>query len=258
MRNILFILLIISLASKGQFSIDHQAKVDSLNQAIKTAKHDSTLVSSWIAWDNIIYLTDPELDFILNQKIDSLCELNLDNNLSKKEKTFFLKSKSVALNNIGIIYKDHGDFTKAIEYYFKSLKIKEGLGDKKGIAISLNTIGFIYANQEEFAKAIEYKANKQPIGLYDGMKKFHQEVIELKPGDSIYFFTDGFADQFGGEKWKKFKYKPFKRFLIELQTKSMTVQEQLISTTFENWKGQLEQIDDVCIIGVKFEQQEQQ
>ena len=163
MRNILFILLIISLASKGQFSIDHQAKVDSLNQAIKTAKHDSTLVASWIAWDNIIYLTDPELDFILNQKIDSLCELNLDNNLSKQEKTFFLKSKSVALNNIGIIYKHQGDFAKAIEYYSESQKIREEIEDKPGIAATLNNIGLIYRDQGDFAKAIEYYSKSLKI-----------------------------------------------------------------------------------------------
>jgi len=97
---------------------------------------------------------------------------------------------------------------------------------------------------------IEHKSNKQPIGLYAGMKGFTQEVIDLHPGDNLYFFTDGFADQFGGKKGKKFKYKPFKRFLIDLHTKSMAEQTQLISDAFENWKGEMEQVDDVCIIGV--------
>lgn len=98
---------------------------------------------------------------------------------------------------------------------------------------------------------IEYKANKQPIGLYTQMKPFTQEEIELYQGDSLYIFTDGFADQFGGEKGKKFKYKPFKNFLIDIQSKSMADQAKHISSTFENWRGNLEQIDDVCVIGVR-------
>jgi serine phosphatase RsbU (regulator of sigma subunit) len=104
--------------------------------------------------------------------------------------------------------------------------------------------------QDEFS-LIEYKGNKQPIGIYSRMKAFTQEEIELHPGDTLYFFTDGFADQFGGKKGKKFMYKPFKLFLIELQAKPMADQKQLISTMFENWKADLEQIDDVCVIGVK-------
>ena len=83
------------------------------------------------------------------------------------------------------------------------------------------------------------------------MKEFTQQEIELHPGDSLYFFTDGFADQFGGEKGKKFKYKPFKRFLIDLHSKQMVDQEQLIADSFENWRGDLEQIDDMCVIGVR-------
>ncbi|PCI94688.1 MAG: hypothetical protein COB15_13610 [Flavobacteriales bacterium] len=100
---------------------------------------------------------------------------------------------------------------------------------------------------------IEHKSNKQPIGLYAGMKDFTQEEIDLHPGDTLYFFTDGFADQFGGEKGKKFKYKPFKRFLIDLQTKPINERAQLISDSFENWRGELDQIDDVCVIGVEIE-----
>ena len=68
---------------------------------------------------------------------------------------------------------------------------------------------------------IEHKSNKQPVGIYSRMKDFTQQEIELYPEDSLYFFTDGFADQFGGEKGKKFKYKPFKRFLIDIHTNTV-------------------------------------
>ena len=66
----------------------------------------------------------------------------------------------------------------------------------------------------------------------------------------IYSFSDGFADQFGGPKGKKYKYKPFKRFLISIQEKEMEAQRLALRAEFENWRGQEEQIDDVCIVGV--------
>ena len=98
---------------------------------------------------------------------------------------------------------------------------------------------------------IEYKANKQPIGLYEGMKPFTQKEIKVYKGDVLYFFTDGYADQFGGVKGKKFKYKPFKKLLLKHHYKSMPEQKKYINNAFEEWKGDLEQIDDVCIIAIK-------
>ncbi len=103
---------------------------------------------------------------------------------------------------------------------------------------------------DEYA-LVEFKANKQPIGLYVGMKDFTQEKIELYKGDRLYIFTDGFADQFGGKRNKKFKYKPFKKFLIQLHSEPFENHKEIISDAFEKWKGDLEQVDDICIIGVK-------
>jgi len=98
---------------------------------------------------------------------------------------------------------------------------------------------------------IEFKADKQPIGLYEGMQVFKQIEIELEKGDSLYLFTDGFADQFGGTKGKKLMYKPFKKFLLDISSKNMNEQEELVGQRFNTWKGTLEQVDDVCVIGVK-------
>ncbi|MCG8574087.1 MAG: hypothetical protein MI810_04325, partial [Flavobacteriales bacterium] len=63
--------------------------------------------------------------------------------------------------------------------------------------------------------------------------------------------TDGYMDQFGGPKSKKFKYAPFIKMLQEIQHLSLTAQKEHINRAFEDWKGDLEQIDDVCVIGVK-------
>jgi serine phosphatase RsbU (regulator of sigma subunit)/Tfp pilus assembly protein PilF len=98
---------------------------------------------------------------------------------------------------------------------------------------------------------LETKANKQPIGKFDNPEPYTTHTIELQKGDSLYIFSDGYADQFGGEKGKKLKSANFKKLLLSIQKENMTTQKQLIDEAFENWKGNLEQLDDVCIIGVK-------
>jgi tetratricopeptide (TPR) repeat protein len=98
---------------------------------------------------------------------------------------------------------------------------------------------------------IETKANKQPIGQFDHPEPYTTHSFNLEKGDAIYIFSDGYVDQFGGEKEKKFKAKAFKKLLLSLQDKSMEEQKIVIDETFETWKGNLEQIDDVCVIGVR-------
>ena len=106
--------------------------------------------------------------------------------------------------------------------------------------------------QSDGLSLLEIKPDKMPVGyMGDNMPKFSSVEIPLHKGDVIYSFTDGFADQFGGERGKKFKYKPFKQLILDKQSIAMKDQKELLDTTFENWKGDLEQIDDVCIIGVK-------
>ena len=97
----------------------------------------------------------------------------------------------------------------------------------------------------------EIKATKQPIGKYAEPQPYITHTIELQKGDSIYIFSDGYADQFGGEKGKKFKGANFKKLLLSIQHENMEKQKELINEAFENWRGKLEQIDDVCVIGVK-------
>lgn len=98
----------------------------------------------------------------------------------------------------------------------------------------------------------EIKADKQPIGKYmDQQIPFTLHTIQLTEGDEVFLFSDGFADQFGGEKGKKFKYKPFKRLLLELSGLSCDQQKETIIRTYKEWKGKNEQVDDICIIGLK-------
>ncbi|MDF1673699.1 MAG: SpoIIE family protein phosphatase [Vicingaceae bacterium] len=98
---------------------------------------------------------------------------------------------------------------------------------------------------------IETKANKQPIGRFDNPEPYTTHSFELEKGDSLYIFSDGYVDQFGGEKGKKFMARAFRELLLSIQDKSMEEQKQIIDEAFETWKGSLEQIDDVCVIGVR-------
>jgi len=101
-------------------------------------------------------------------------------------------------------------------------------------------------------KLYEVKPDKQPVGFHSGNKSpFNAITIKLKKDDRIYVFSDGYADQFGGEKGKKLKYKPFKEILLSISDKTMEEQKTDLSLFFDEWKGNLEQIDDVCIIGVR-------
>lgn len=97
----------------------------------------------------------------------------------------------------------------------------------------------------------EIKADKQPIGKFERSLPFNSHRIELEKGDTVYIFSDGFTDQFGGDKGKKFKAKNFKKLLLSVSQESLANQKEKIQAAFDEWKGQLEQLDDVCVIGVR-------
>lgn len=98
----------------------------------------------------------------------------------------------------------------------------------------------------------EYKADRMPVGKSPkDLIPFSITKLNLKPDDTIYVLTDGFADQFGGPTGKKLKHKNLREHLLKISSEKMIEQQLLLSKEFDEWKGNLEQIDDVCIIGVK-------
>ena len=97
----------------------------------------------------------------------------------------------------------------------------------------------------------EYKPNKQPVGKTLNPTPFTTNTISLQKEDSLFIFSDGFSDQFGGERGKKFMSKQFKNFLVSINNLSMSTQKQLILEKFREWKGNNEQVDDVCVVGVR-------
>lgn len=97
----------------------------------------------------------------------------------------------------------------------------------------------------------EIKADKQPVGKFEKAGPFTSHKIELNQGDHIYLSSDGYADQFGGERGKKMKTTNFKKLLLSLNEMDMKEKETHLKKAFEEWRGDLEQIDDVCVMGIQ-------
>lgn len=98
----------------------------------------------------------------------------------------------------------------------------------------------------------QIKADKAPIDGFDVSKrKYTNHTIDVQKGDLIYIFSDGYADQFGGSKGKKFMYSKFRKLLVSMKDQSMEEQGKILDQTIENWKGIYEQIDDILVIGVR-------
>ncbi len=98
----------------------------------------------------------------------------------------------------------------------------------------------------------EYEPNKRPIGYYQGKSlPFLNYRIKMSKGDAFYIFTDGYADQFGGPDGKKLKDKKFRELLLSIYQLPMLQQEKVLLDTFNSWKRDLDQVDDVCVIGIR-------
>lgn len=99
---------------------------------------------------------------------------------------------------------------------------------------------------------IEYKPDKMPIGIHrDKKEPFSNNLFDVEIGDALYMFSDGYVDQFGGPKQKKFMSKNFKDLLLEIHEKPMEEQKEILNTTIEDWMGKVEQIDDILVMGMR-------
>lgn len=95
------------------------------------------------------------------------------------------------------------------------------------------------------------KGDKQPIASHPRSNPFTTHQVKLEPGDALYLFTDGYSDQFGGKYNKKFKSVAFKALLLDIEHETMETQGELVDQAFEDWRGFFEQLDDVCVLGVR-------
>ncbi|WP_343605158.1 SpoIIE family protein phosphatase [Fluviicola sp.] len=153
---------------------------------------------------------------------------------------------------------------KLREIVLNAFQAEEGQQDvKDGMDIALCSIDpqtgilkFSGANNEcviiRKGEVFELKPNKQPIGQFIDAKPFTQQEFQLEDGDCVYLYTDGYVDQFGGERMKKFKSRPFKNLLSTIYHLDMEAQYKEIQRTFDDWKHDLDQVDDVCVFAVKY------
>ena len=135
-------------------------------------------------------------------------------------------------------------------------------GIKDGMDVSLcrfniatNELEYSGANNSIYilrgSELEELKPDKQPVGQFEHAKPFESQTRKLDKGDLVYMFSDGYADQFGGNKGKKLKYKPFREMLIDISEKTLDKQMIELDNKFEEWRRDFEQVDDVCVIGVR-------
>jgi tetratricopeptide (TPR) repeat protein len=139
--------------------------------------------------------------------------------------------------------KSEGEVKDGMDISLMSIEHKKQIIQWSG---ANNPLWYISNNEMK-----EIKAHKQPIGKTDNPTPFVTHSIPFEKGSMIYLFTDGFADQFGGPKGKKFKYKPLQEILLTCSAKTMDEQHSILSKTFDEWKGHFDQVDDVTLIGVK-------
>lgn len=136
------------------------------------------------------------------------------------------------------------------------LKISSHLIEKSGKNIELqwsganNPLWIIRKKENTAPELVEVKADKQPVGKFMERKNFTSHSLLLEKGDRLYLFTDGYADQFGGPKGKKFKYKQLEDLLLATFELPFIDQKNILETSLITWKGELEQVDDICIIGI--------
>ncbi len=126
--------------------------------------------------------------------------------------------------------------------------------DKTSKSISYaaaNNEPILISNNNLVIEIIELPKDKMPVGKGEKVQSFSLFEINANSGDTLYLYTDGYADQFGGPKGKKFKYKQLNDLLLSNSSLSLNSQSEILAKDFNYWKGDLEQVDDVCVIGIK-------
>ena len=138
---------------------------------------------------------------------------------------------------------------------------KDGM-DMALCAINLETLELIFAGAYNPAilvsgdEVTEIKANRMPVGLHMVMDDFTHETVQLKKGDCIYMFSDGFQDQMGGPDGRKFMRKNLRELLLSIHSKPFCEQKEILDNTIESWRndpsnpsGEIDQMDDILVLG---------
>ena len=122
---------------------------------------------------------------------------------------------------------------------------------RKKAQVTGNKLDLLESLEHDDFQLVEQKGDKQPVGVHWEETAFTNHTIKLQKQDTIYLFTDGIVDQYGGRDHKKYKSVNFKKLLLSIQEETLEKQKQLIHDAFESWRGNNDQIDDVCVVGIR-------
>ena len=169
-----------------------------------------------------------------------------------------------AINQVGLTrpsdileYLNHG-VTQTLHQNVEESTVKDGMdialcswNDKTNILQFAGAYNPLYLFRD--GELVEYRGDRFPIGTFigDETNEFQNNEIKVKKGDMLYIFSDGFSDQFGGPNGKKFKVRQFKSMLSGIQSLPVDEQFEKVQRVLENWQGDLEQVDDIVLMGVR-------
>ncbi len=173
--------------------------------------------------------------------ISFLNEIVENDNITSPEKILNSLRENVitALRQRGLETESKDGMDMAVCSYNRKLKRLSFAGANNPL--------YIVRNKE----LIQTRGNRMPVAIHIKMDDFTKYDIPIETGDSLYMFSDGYADQFGGPKGKKFKNKKFKQLLVDIQDENMITQKEILNKTITEWRGELEQIDDIVVLGFK-------
>jgi serine phosphatase RsbU (regulator of sigma subunit) len=160
------------------------------------------------------------------------------------------KTPAVILNRLDKLVE------QALHNKVDDIEIKDGM-DLAICKINYDTYTVEYAGAFNSVylvrdnKLIEYDADNIYIGNNNENKPYTNQTFKIEKEDVIYMFSDGYADQFGGDKGKKYKYRQMQQLMVKNNNRPMNAQKEALEKEFEHWRGNLEQVDDVMVIGIK-------
>ena len=173
--------------------------------------------------------------------ISFLNEIVEKDNITSPEKILNTLRENIvtALRQRGLETESKDGMDMAVCAYNKKLKRLSFAGANNPL--------YLVRNRE----LVQTDGNRMPVAIHIKMEDFTKHDIPIEPGDSLYIFSDGFVDQFGGPEGKKFKNKKFKQLLVDIQGENMGVQKEILNKTMTEWRGEQEQIDDIVVLGFK-------
>jgi len=212
------LLLLVSSFVESQ----NQKVIDSLKSVIINSKIDTVKINALLYIGEQFILSNPDTTLIYEQRALDLSNSFLKQNNSEVVKKSLYRQKADAINNIGYILKMKGQIPKALEYYHKSLKIREYIKDKTGVATSLNNIGLIYLTQGDVGKALEYYLKSLSLlKEIDDKKGIAYSLINI---GKIYKSK---ADSFGMQNGNKDTIKNYVSKALDCYNKSLDIQEKI-------------------------------